>query len=228
MFEPINVDHDAVVAWAVQEALHVDPEAVARAFVASLSSRHLELRSALGSLALLRYLSPHDFTETESMGCCALCGAYERQATEKLDVLNFERHKWGGVRRTDILYAAFDLSLFRRTVRPEPTVEDWKMLEQILNTARTMQPNDGPSALAKALRNVLPSNQDERRGLVEILAIANVLFVGEVPSFDGQFVWRIDQDHPGGQNDWDYPAIWWRGANGVNAEGVTSVFGGLP
>jgi hypothetical protein len=63
---------------------------VGEAFLASLSSRRLDLRSALGSYAVARFLAEHAY-EDSGHGRCATCGQYEETEPEDLNVLSFER-----------------------------------------------------------------------------------------------------------------------------------------
>jgi hypothetical protein len=41
-----------------------------------------------------------------------------------LNILSFERFKWGGVRRDNVAYVAFDLEQFVRAPRLQPTRAD--------------------------------------------------------------------------------------------------------
>lgn len=91
-------NHDGWVAAAREAATGVSPSEVSDAFVASLSNRRLDLRSALGSLAVARRLPEHSFVPVRASVVCAVCGLSGRDEQD-LNVLNFERFKWGGVRR---------------------------------------------------------------------------------------------------------------------------------
>src|SRR5262245_41199581 len=59
MFDPVVLDHDAVVRWAIRVRKRVDPRRAAAAFVAGLGARRLDWRSALGSYAAARHLPRH-------------------------------------------------------------------------------------------------------------------------------------------------------------------------
>jgi hypothetical protein len=112
MFDPIRLSHLDIVQRAIKIRSKFDPDIIASAFLASLSTRRLELRSALGSYAVLRHFPHHEHHKQRKS--CPVCGAYNApDEDEDLNVLNFERFKWGGVRHEDPLYATFDLELFR-------------------------------------------------------------------------------------------------------------------
>jgi len=53
-------------------------------------------------------------------GACAVCGLNEREVEIDWDVMNFERFKWGGVRRDDLTYVWLDLRQFAAADRPLP------------------------------------------------------------------------------------------------------------
>lgn len=69
MFDPVHLTHDESVQWARAAVARLDPRTVSDAFLASLSTRRLELRSALGSYATMRHLPPHG----HEARCAAQC-----------------------------------------------------------------------------------------------------------------------------------------------------------
>lgn len=109
---PRALNHDGWVAAARAAVDEVTPEEVGEAFVATLNSRRLDLRSALGSYAVARHLPVHAFSASQSRRC-AVCGPPEFREAD-LNLLNFERFKWGGVRHDAVEYVAFDLEQFQR------------------------------------------------------------------------------------------------------------------
>jgi hypothetical protein len=115
----IEARHDDVVAQALTLVTRVTARGVGEAFVASLSTRRVELRSALASFALLEHLRSHEFSGSP----CRVCGL---SAVSKLDlnVLSFGRFKWGGVRHEAVEYAVHDLRWFLGEEVPAPTAED--------------------------------------------------------------------------------------------------------
>lgn len=84
-----------------------------------------------------RISPPHKSTEDHH---CYCCGWYPWKITPDayelnhgLNVLNFERYKWGGVRHVQAHYALFDLQQFLKLAVVEHTAEDEGILHDILD-----------------------------------------------------------------------------------------------
>lgn len=232
-FDEVSYRHDELVRKLVKVRNEITAKDVGDAFLASLSTRCLEFRSALASFAFASHFPDHQLESSESFRvpsgatCCTVCGFFEFEIpkAENLNVLNFERHKWGGVRHDDLIYAWFDLSQFRLETHIEPTKDDVEILRNILRISASLPDEARPSVLAKELRGVLKSNLDERRVLIEILSKAGVLRPRNRPSYDREFVYPSLREHTGEHhNDWGYPAIWWRGSDGLNASALANFF----
>jgi hypothetical protein len=240
MFDPVKLSHDQVVQRLLRARSRVILQQVSDAFVASLSTRRLELRSALGSFAYAANFPDHriDSPTLAPSGItqCRICGMLDDEGARTsldptdLSVLNFERFKWGGVRHGKPLYAAFDLELFEQSERLVPTRDDYQIFTSIIETAQCLPPRSRPGDLCKAISKLLPSNDPERRVLLEILALCGVLAPAGRPGFLEKFATadHVNRDAPNDhKNDWGYPAIWWRGADGVNAKLVSLCFPGI-
>jgi hypothetical protein len=226
MFDPIQVTHDQTVEWVIRSRSGVLQDDVVRGFLTSLSSRRLELRSALGSFAVLRNFPPHKWRQGEHSGHqCPMCGAYVEtgEQIEDLNVLNFERFKWGGVRHP--LYAAFDLERFNQADVPDPTDNDLAILRQIVQIAASMPKSARLADLAKALAPTLPSNDAERRTLIGILGFCGILRDPQKPGYrEGFPPYSVREETPWHKDDWPYPVQWWDGSQGVSSEAIRDWF----
>src|ERR1700676_2884659 len=151
MFDPVYLSHDQGVAWALKSRDSFSKERVVDQFLASLTSRRLDLRSALGSCAVSLNLSAHTWRQNNSpTRFCPVCQMYERfDVPEDLDVLNFERFKWGGLRHTNPIYIGFDLTEAKKNNSVNPTEQDLQIIEHILQTARSLPADARPSDLEK-------------------------------------------------------------------------------
>lgn len=227
MFDPIQITHDQAVDWALRSRGLVSQQGIVKGFLASLRSRRLDLRSALGSFAVLRNFPLHRWRRTDGVEhCCPVCGAFDGTAdNQDLNVLNFERFKWGGVRHSDPLYAAFDLERFAGIDLPSPTDEDLAIFRRTIQTAACMPARAKLSDLVKALAPILPSNNPDRRTLIGIFGYCGILR-DPVKSgyFEGFPRYSCRQHTPWHKDDWPYPVQWWNGSHGISVEAVADWF----
>jgi hypothetical protein len=204
--------------------------AVSRAFVASLGSRRLSTRSALGSYAFARAMPAHDLRPMEGTFAtiCGDCGwSLMPKSHESYDAATqqhyvHERSRFGGVRHDHPQYALFDLDAFRADdSATTPTDDDWRTLALILRTPELLQPDAKPSDLERALKSLFPSNKNERGVLIRILAYASILEDSNHPGYLDSYVPPEKRDMPPYRFlDWGYPAIWWRARFGVREDAV--------
>ena len=236
MFDPLTITHDEIVQRLYH--MHKNPlfkERVITAFLHSLSTKKVYLRSALSSWALTRNMPPHTFGERPALhantSACGDCNFLRVQSDEQyinadLNVLNFERMKWGGVRHNWLLYCLMDLELLLQddkdtisgtngsTINPyEVTAEDRMILANMLETAQTGDSKDSARSLEKKWKDCLPSSKQERDSMLEIWAAAGILVPGDTP-----------RKHKGGSGDFVFAATW-QGDDGYHAETVKYYFG---
>jgi len=87
----------------------------------------------------------------------------------------------------------------------------------------TWLPPAAPSDLLKALKPILPGNDQQRRVVLNCLSYAGVLQPSDHEGFfEGYPVSR--DDPPEWKNDWPHPMPWWRGRDGVNAKALKFYF----
>jgi hypothetical protein len=234
MFDPVRLSHDAIVRRAVVVIRTVERRAVADAFVVSLSSRRLELRSALGSFAVLQHFPQHKDPRAQVKffrkgDPCPVCGELNR-AVEVVDlnVLNFERFKWGGVRHDEPLYASLDLGLFQQLPGVTPVAADIAVLKGLLRAIEAAPMETSSAKLEKHLAKVFESNKTERDKVLCILGLCGILGTPAHPGYMRKFVPYSERDLPGRRFvDMQYPACWWQRSDGINQEAVAYWFGHL-
>jgi hypothetical protein len=224
MFDPVTLTHDEAVSSAIHAAGKVSLKAVSDAFIASLGSRRLDLRSAMASYAVGRHMKAHDKIRRAGDARCGYCGGYDTADADP-NILNFERFKWGGVRHDNPQYIAFDLTVFGSVEVSAPTPEDYSILRSIVSAIETMPISARLGDLERALSKLLPSNNAERRTLIGILGYAGIIIDPSRPSFQTKFVPCEDREMtPWGKDDWPYPVQWWTGACGLNRSAVSEWF----
>jgi hypothetical protein len=228
MFHPGKLSHEGALKQIAALRNEIPPREVGEAFIASLGNAPLALRSALGSYAVALNMPSHPFSRGGGSVGCAMCGAYESESDEDFNVLNFERHKWGGVRHEDPLYIAFDLDRFRAERGASPSEEDRESMRTVLKAIEELPAGCKRSDLVKVVRPHLPGNDSVRTTFLAILGFSEIL---KIPGHSGFFrsftssakraqtLWSKD--------DWQYPIRWWTGGNGIDREAVEFWFGRL-
>ena len=228
MFPPSRLSHNDAVQRIVELRSFIRPRQVGAALIASLSERRLAQRSALGSYSIALNMPEHSFTTRPGWNsfCCSICGAYEVKGEHDLNVLNFERHKWGGVRHTDPYYIAFDLDRFISEPSDLPSDVDKSLMEQILEAVAGLGGDAKRNDLLHVIKPIFPSNESERRTLIGILGFAGVI---RIPSHSGFLKSYTDftdrQETSWNKDDWPYPVRWWRGGDGIDSDAVEFWFG---
>ena len=216
MFDPGVSTHDGAVTKAINAADLIDRRDVAHAFVASLSSRRLEYRSALGSFAFARHLPHHERVEFRGY-LCGICGDPIEDQHVDWNLLNFLRIKWGGMGHGQPSYMSFDLERFNDLPEMIPSSDDWEILHRLLTIAATQNPKARPDHLERAISKTVPSNRHERRVLLQILGFAGILRPRIViPIFD-RFVPFTERRS---ETELAYPFAAWRGVDGVDRDAV--------
>lgn len=230
MFDSITMSHDECIDNIVTLVKQISKKKVCKAFLSSLSSRRLDWRSSIssyylgGKMKLHKYtpkVSGHSYEDGKIVHTAYTCGicrevqygviGNKNYIDADLNVLNFERIKWGGVRHGDLLYTYLDLRCFSEEDIPEPTTEDKKIFKDILEVISTSQPQDAPGVLEKRLKDVIKGNKAERQILIEILACIGLL---EAKSYDRPIR---------GKNDWVY-VTYWRGEDKYNKDVLDEYF----
>lgn len=217
MFDPITISYSECINRIVSVYNQIDKESVVKAFLSSLSSRKIYLRSAIASYHTAACLSKDTYIPRDSgywRGTHYKSQPKSLFENEDLNVLNFERIKFGGVRIGDLLYTLLDLSLFLKEDIGEPRPLDIQIFKEIINTISLCPPDSGPGVLRNLLKNIslFKSNKYERDNLMEVLACIGVL---APKSYDRNISFWCE---------WTYSAMW-RGKDGYNEIALNEWFG---
>ncbi len=224
MFHDVALSHDEIVARLLQARDKANLEEIVECFQASLGSRRLELRSALGSYAYAKNFPDHSWMGQRHF--CEVCGIWV-QPTERqdLNVLNFERYKWGGVRHDEPLYAAFDLEQFQRTGKLSAQQEDKETFTGILDVVRGLDRDARPRTVERATSRLLRSNKSEREILIQILGYCGILESESHPGYFSGYTNYVDRTlPPASKIDWTYPVCWWRASDGIKSTALRFYF----
>jgi hypothetical protein len=225
MFHPLKASHGEVLKRLIETRDALEPPQVADAFLASLSTRRLDLRSALGSFAVFRHLCDHEPRPYD--GRCGICGQHlQWDEAEDLNVLNFERFKWGGVCHDDPLYAALDLELFFREEPACPIDEDIHIFNTLVSAIDAAPSQTTAATLHRYWVGTLKSNKQERDVIIAILGFCEILETVDHQGYRKRFVSQDERDLPDRSfTDMAYPACWWSRVDGINRDALHEWFG---
>ena len=225
MFDPVAPTHDEAIARLRTAASKLTVRQVADGFLASLSTRRVDWRSALGSHAVARCMPEHeaDFTSHHCRTCALHDYAHVKQ--HDLNVLNFERLKWGGVRHSHPIYGALDLELFAANPPPPPIEADVAILRDLVAALIDTPAGVTSAKLHKHFPASLKANKAERDMLVAILGLCGVLGTADHPGFFDHFVPAAARVLPDRHFvDMAYPACWWTHSDGVDTNRLQELF----
>jgi hypothetical protein len=227
MFGPRPMTHDQIIAWLLRSRTSVTRKEVTDAFLASLSTRRLDWRSALGSFAVARHFPDHTHPGGTARYCptCGSTGGVADDQAGDLSILNFERFKWGGVRHLHPVYAALDLELFAKGDRPAPRAEDFTIMNSFLEAVGRMDADARLDHLQREVSKHLASSKPERRVLLEILGYCSILQHPDHPGLFDRFIPDRSRRTASSHGDWSYPVEHWRGGHGINKPALAFWFG---
>lgn len=216
--------HDETIDRALLAVKKVSKAEVVKAFLGSLESRRLEMRSALASYACGINLPLHSNVDPKAIPCRE-CASYCNGKEEDLNVLNFERYKFGGVRHLDPLYIALDLELFQSESIQQPSSTSIGILNSILSSLKDLE-SPRLSAAPKALSKLLKANDDERVGIISTLGYCGILKLPNYPPLYEKYTRASDRDRSSySKSDWSFPADLWRPEYGLDENAISFWFG---
>lgn len=224
MFVPVVLDHKRAQSELRNSIQLLDRRRMADAFLSSLSTRRLDWRSAFGSYVVFQHMPAHN--ELAAGGRCGICGMYLNHSEEDLNVLNFERFKWGGVRHDQVAYAAFDLCQFIQEAADRPVADDLKIFRDLVEAIRAVPVGTTSAGLQAHLPKGLKSNKAERDILVGLLGFCGILGTPTHPGYSDSYVPSSDRCLPDRRFvEMSYPACWWDASTGLNETKLEQYFG---
>jgi hypothetical protein len=226
MFPARTLSHDESIRRIENLRRDITPRDVGAAFIANLFSGSIALRSALASYGVALHMPVHSFI-TSGLGIrCQICGSYDTNGERDLNVLSFERHKWGGVRHADPTYIAFDLERFSAESGQPPSAENRRDFCALLQLIGAMPAGARLADLVAAIKPLVPGGTAQRRCVIATMGFAGVLRIPGRPGFFREFTPVNEREEtPWYKDDWEYPIRWWRGGHGIDHEAVSFWFG---
>lgn len=203
MFDPLTITKSELSKKLHEIVSITSLKRLTDAFLCSLTNKRLDWRSGLASYANAKRLIKDDNVPDFYFG---------HGTNQDMNVLNFERIKWDGVRHNNGLYNWLDLTLLNKENIPNPTQQDIETLKSILNVIDNSEVGETPSKLRDRLKEVFKGSKDERHMLMEILGCADILRP-----------LHFDRKEPG-KHDWTF-VLHWRGEDKYDKQKVRQYFG---
>lgn len=94
---------------------------------------------------------------------------------EDLNVLNFERLKWGGVRLNWLVYCLLDLECLSKEEPFTVSDADVEILKRMIEAIDSCEDKDAARQLEKRWKDIFPANKNERDVIMEIWGYAGLL-----------------------------------------------------
>ena len=202
MFDPITISKSELLTRLDSILKTITITKVTDAFLCSLTNKRLDWRSGLGSFINAKRLLTEQNISDYYFGY---------GENEDLNVLNFERIKWGGVRHSQGLYNLLDLELLNIENIPTPTEKDKNQFKIILDRIENCEKSETASKLRDNLKDIFNVSKNERHTLLEILGCADIL----LPL-------RFDRKEPS-KHDWTF-VLHWRGEDKYSKDNVKLYF----
>lgn len=201
MFDPIILTHQEFKSECEKLLSTFSIKKATSAFLSSLTNKRADLRSGIASYANLTSLLKEGNKYF-----------YDIDEDDDINVLNFERIKWGGVRHGQALYNYLDLKILQTEIITEPTIIDIEIFKSILQTIDNSSPTDTAIMLREKIKEVWNVSKSERGTLLEILGCCGIL---ETLNYD--------RKEPS-KHDWAFVTLW-RGEDKYDKQNVKKYFG---
>ncbi len=236
MFDyPEAISHTETIERLKEVVGKIKKEDVANAFLYSLSTRELAYRSAFASYYYAISIRKHRILTDDSKNSnhCKLCRWYKWKETPNdyelkhgVNVFNFERFKFGGVRHDSLNYVLFDLEQFFKMPKVIPTNNDREMLNKIMNCVKKLHEGDKVGKLRDVIlkEKIIKANKNEIGILLDILGIAGILSSKIYPSYNEAMINVDDRGPEEYKNDFLYPVNRWKFQDGINKKRFLEVF----
>jgi hypothetical protein len=203
MFAPLTITKSDILTRLQEIVETVSLKKITDAFLSSMTNTRLDWRSALGSYANAKRLLMENNFDDYYYGC---------GANLDLNILNFERIKWGGIRHNNGVYNWLDLTLLNTENVTKPTAQDIQIFQSILNEIRHSETDERIDKLRDRLNEILKISVEEMHMFTEILGSADILK-------------PFSYDHKAPEKHlWTF-VLNWRGEDKCDKENIRKYFG---
>lgn len=220
--------HDEIISNLFAEYDKVSKKRVVELFLSSLSTRKLLWRIGLPIIAIMRTFPNHLFcvvnnSVPSNISPCQVCGDFQCLYETEEDICEFL--DGGGVLAHSIGDYYYGLKAINSLPSSSPQEVDIGIFHKII--ACLKHSSGSIRTVQRELKNIpnFKSNVEERRLLLETLGYCGVLWPLEHTSPYSHYVRLNNAPRTSHSSDWNYPADFWKGRDGVNIEALNFWFG---
>ncbi|MCH5186509.1 MAG: hypothetical protein J1F64_10380, partial [Oscillospiraceae bacterium] len=227
--------HDEIVAEIKVLSGRISLEAVAKAFLYSLSSGDTRYRTALSSLVWAKSMPEHLSADTVH-GKCVICGcSHGLDGAEEVDWNRYGVFRYLSPVQygktpdfTCAEYVLNDLVEFEKLPKVEPCDDDYYILNRIFGAVNSMKSHNKDVAIVTEIRKhkILNATGKGIHCLLGTLSICGILEGSEDKGFLHGFKALGGYDFYRDGISF-YPLVAWKGKDGINYDAVNEIFGGF-
>lgn len=230
-FDLLDMKHDEAVQKCFDYFKQCKKSHVTALFLSSFSAQRPDFRSAFAPYALMQSMPDHHFVQSTVPDQCAICSSRPFCADMDMTDWNVDRYKYGSmVALKDPYKIQFHLAQHLQLAQQEPTQQDFRIFNAILDVLGSVDAKTKPKDLHKYLKKIegFKATNDQCRMLVEALGIASILETGQHKGYLTQYTNPGLAPSKSHSSNWAYPVDFWIGADGVNRKALEFWFGDYP
>lgn len=230
-FELVDMKHDEAVKECVEYVQRCTKSHVTGLFLSSFSAGRPDFRSGFAPYAIMQTMPDHGFLTSAVPDQCAICSSHSHYREFDRTAWNKERYKYGSIGPQKNPYIIqFYLAQHLQLAEQQPTPDDFRIFNAILDMLRSMDAETKPKDVHKHLKKIggFRETNDQCKRLLEALGIAGMLETEQHKGYLTKFTTPALAPSKSTSSNWAYPVDFWTGADGINQKALAFWFGDYP
>ncbi|CAG9428536.1 hypothetical protein [Providencia alcalifaciens] len=228
-------DHEDIInkLHSLKQETAITRQRCLDAFVAGVGGSYLRGRSVLGAYHKLHSLPAHQYLEKPQYACCWVCSDHNKHIYINDSYFQYCLY-YGNSYTGNVSYTYLNLRHLLTVAAVEPTDEDKKVFNQLLDLLRNAPEDETPGKFEKRLSEakLIKGDKYTLRGILHSLALIGVIpntFIslsldswhdfGDVTSAENQL------NNTKGRSDMEMPWAGWKGNLKIDEEKTANYFG---
>lgn len=229
LFEPniLTLSHDNTLNFARKQFSVHSKEFHVDLFLSALSTNKFYLRSGLRAYSMIRNLMMHRFVPSKEGPYCSYCGLDSVSNKIIRNVIS------RGVFRSGYVYASVEgpaqtLAIVNKCEHTHPSSDEISVMINVLQVIANSYDCKNVSQLAMARRwkgTGFVGKREHRQYFLETLGFCGILLPPGCENVLTEHVRYGVAPRKSHSSDWEYPADFWKGEDGLNFDAITFWFG---